>query len=508
MPANDTHGIAVGTLIAGLPVELIAGSAATVVRDVVEDSRRATPGCLFVARQGTRADGERFVYDAVGRGAAAVLSGRAVEPAAGSALTLLAARHPGAVLGPLAQRFHGDPGRGMRLVGVTGTNGKTTVCHLIHQMLRRAGARCGLIGTVQVNDGAAPRPAEMTTPGAVDLARMLAAMRDNGCRAAVLEVSSHALHQGRTDGIPFEVGVFTNLTGDHLDYHGTLEDYAAAKAILFERLSPAGRAVVNADDPGSQRMTAGCRAEVLTVSLDDRARRSASCRATIGRRTISSSEVVFTGPWGAVELALPLTGRHNVLNALSAAAACWALGLDAAALGEGLAGCSAPPGRLEPVTAESDPFCVLVDYAHTDDALANVLQALRPLVPSGGRLRVVFGCGGDRDRSKRPRMAAVAAGIADEMIVTSDNPRTEDPETIIDEILTGVPRARLGGMTRIACRRSAIEHALERTEPGDVVLIAGKGHEPYQIIGTEKRPFDDRLVAAEALSRLRSVSHT
>ena len=497
---NDTHGIVVGTLIAGLPIELVAGSTSTVVHDVAEDSRDVTPGCLFVARPGTRADGARFIDDAVARGAVAVLSKPAVRPTAsgGGALTLLAAPDPAAVLGALAQRFHGDPGRGMRLVGVTGTNGKTTVCHLIHQTLNHAGVRCGLIGTVQIDDGAAVRPAAMTTPGAIELGRMLAGMRDNGCRAAVLEISSHALHQGRTNGVPIEVGIFTNLTGDHLDYHGTPDDYAAAKATLFEQLPEPGRAVVNIDDPASQRMIGGCRAAVMTVSLRNA---RATCFATIGRQTIESAEAVFNGPWGALELTLRLTGRHNVLNALSAAAACWALSLDTAALREGLSRCTAPPGRLEPVTACGDPFSVLVDYAHTDDALANVLRTLRPLVPGGGRLRVVFGCGGDRDRTKRPRMAQVAAEIADELIITSDNPRQEDPDSIIQEILAGVPDGRRGDTVTLPCRREAIENAVQRCGRGDVVLIAGKGHEPYQIVGTEKRPFDDRRVAAEALAR-------
>jgi UDP-N-acetylmuramoyl-L-alanyl-D-glutamate--2,6-diaminopimelate ligase len=249
-------------------------------------------------------------------------------------------------------------------------------------------------------------------------------------------------------------------------------------------------------------MTDGCRARVLACSLTDP---GAECRARIHGQSITGIDVEFSGPWGSIDIHLPLAGRHNVINALEAAAACFALGADRTTLTDALACCAAPPGRLEPVTEPGDPVTVLVDYAHTDDALANVLRTLRPLVPDGASLRVVFGCGGDRDRSKRPRMGQVAAQLADELYVTSDNPRTEDPQTIIDEITKGIPGLRWPDTVMLVDRKLAIEAAIDRTRPGDVVLIAGKGHEPYQIIGAEKRPFDDRLTAAEALAHHRGV---
>ncbi len=490
------------SLIDGLPIELVRGSPSTIIGDLVEDSRRAGPASLFIARAGLAADGEDHIPDAVRRGAVAVLT-RSAGPNVEGPTTLLTTGDVAGVIGPLAERFHGDPAAALRLVGVTGTNGKTTVAHLVHQVLSRAGARCGLIGTVLLDDGRGPRPADMTTPPAIEISRHLAAMVRNACTAAVLEVSSHALHQQRTAGLAFDVGVFTNLSGDHLDYHGTLDEYTKAKAVLFRSLPRAGIAVVNADDPAARRMTEGCVARVLACSLADS---RAACTAEIGAQTIRHTEVRLRGPWGLCAVRLPLAGRHNVANALHAAAACWALGVDGATLRTALEQCAAPPGRLEPVTMPHDDFSVLVDYAHTDDALDNVLRTLRPLVPAGGRLRVVFGCGGDRDRTKRPRMGRVAAGLADELFVTSDNPRTEDPRAIIDEILTGVPPSRRGDASAVVDRRAAIEAAVGTARPADVLLIAGKGHEPCQIIGTRRRPFDDRRVAAAALARRREAA--
>ena len=492
----------IAELIDGLPIELVHGSDATVIHRIVEDSRRATRGCLFAARPGGTTDGRDYIHEAVAHGAVALLvetGGPPIETPHGVAV--LAARDVAAVLGVLAERFHGEPSRELDLVGVTGTNGKTTVAHLIHQVLGAAGRRCGLIGTVHIEDGGGMRPAQMTTPPALETSRLLAAMAASGCSAAVLEVSSHALRQGRTAGLHFDVGVFTNLSGDHLDYHPTLDDYADAKSALFEALPPWGVAVVNADDDAAPRMTRRCRANVRSCSMGTR---TADCRAEIHGEAIDGVEARFEGPWGVFDARLPLAGRHNVVNALQAAAVCWALGVPRAGLQRALSTCTAPPGRLEPVTSSGDEFSVFVDYAHTDDALANVLRSLRPLVP--GHLRVVFGCGGDRDRSKRPRMGRVAAELADELIITSDNPRSEDPRAIMDDIASGVPEARGSDTTLLADRRQAIEFAVERARPGDVVLIAGKGHEPYQIIGTRKRPFDDRQVAAEALARHRAVA--
>jgi UDP-N-acetylmuramoyl-L-alanyl-D-glutamate--2,6-diaminopimelate ligase len=319
----------------------------------------------------------------------------------------------------------------------------------------------------------------------------------HGCDSCVAEISSHALHQRRAAGLSVAGAIFTNLTGDHLDYHGTMEDYACAKAMLFEMLpsAPRGWAVVNSDDPAAARMVRRCAARVISCSI---AGRGATCQADICREGIDGCEVTLSGPWGSFGILLPLIGRHNVINSLQAAAACYELGVGRAVLREGLRSVTAPPGRLERVAGAGE-LTVLVDYAHTDDALQNVLRALRPLVPQGAKLRVVFGCGGDRDRSKRPRMAAAVCQWADDVIVTSDNPRTEDPQAIIDQVLEGVPAERRPHVAAVVNRSEAIERAIESSVAGDVVLIAGKGHEDYQIIGTVKHPFDDRLVAADAL---------
>ncbi len=486
----------IAELIRDLPVELVRGSGRSDVSEIVEDSRCASTGCLFVARAGTTLDGRAFIAEAVAGGAVAVLTD---QPASvGPPVVVLACADVPLAAALLAERFCGRPSEALTLVGITGTNGKTTTAHLVHQILNRGGVRCGLVGTVRIDDGAVVTAASLTTPPAIELSRALRAMVDSGCTCAVVEASSHALDQKRTAGLRFDGAVFTNLSGDHLDYHRTFDAYAEAKAILFESIGPEGWAVVNADDPVSERMSRRCRGRVVTCGL--RAR-DAECRAEVVRETAGGCEVVFGGPWGRLEVALPLIGRHNVANALQAAAVCHLLGLDRSALAAGLSRCAAPPGRLEPVSGADHEFSVLVDYAHTDDALENVLRALRPLVGGAGRLRVVFGCGGDRDRSKRPRMAAVAWRYADEVIITSDNPRTEDPQRIVDEVVAGVPRERRGETTCLLDRREAIDRAIERARPGDVVLIAGKGHEDYQIIGTVKRPFDDRRVAAAAVVR-------
>jgi UDP-N-acetylmuramoyl-L-alanyl-D-glutamate--2,6-diaminopimelate ligase len=499
-----TRGMIISELIEGLPIELVCGSASTVINNIVEDSRCAAPGCLFAARAGLSTDGRAHVGDAVARGATAILAREADQiPDLPATVTALSADDVAPVVGLLAERLHGHPGDALKLVGVTGTNGKTTVSHLIHHVLGRAGIRCGLMGTIHVDDGCRVEAAELTTPPATEISRRLSAMVRNRCTAAVMEVSSHALHQGRTAGLPFDVGVFTNLSGDHLDYHGTPDAYGEAKATLLRSLPAAGWAVVNMDDPAASRMTNGCRARVLSCSLADP---RADCRARIHHQSITGIDAEFSGPWGSFDVQLPLAGRHNVANALEASAACFTLGVDRSTLPDALACCPAPPGRLEPVTEPGDPVTVLVDYAHTDDALANVLRTLRPLVPDGASLRVVFGCGGDRDRTKRPRMGQVAAQLADELYVTSDNPRTEDPQAIIDEITKGIPGLRWPDTVLLVDRKLAIESAIDRTRPGDVVLIAGKGHEPYQIVGSEKRPFDDRLTAAEALAHHRSVA--
>ena len=487
-------------LIEHLPVTLRLGSPEVEITAVTEDSRLVAAGALFVARPGMVTDGRKFIPQAVAAGAAAILADDAsgIDPSPAALLTCDEVPLQAAIL---AERFHGDPSKRLTLIGVTGTNGKTTVVSLAHQLLNRSGIRCGLIGTVHVDAGRGIHRAALTTPPAVEISRLLRFMVDHGCRACVIEASSHALDQRRTAGLAFAAGVFTNLSGDHLDYHKTMEAYGGAKARLFRAVGEGGWAVVNADDPASEKILSGFDGRVITTSFTDE---KATCFAEVGMLSSSATQARMAGPWGEFMVRLPIVGRHNVANALQAAAVAHRLGVNGDALAEGLSQCAAPPGRLEPVTGELDEITVLVDYAHTDDALDNVLCAVRPLVPEQARLVVVFGCGGDRDATKRPRMAGAACRWADEIIVTSDNPRTEDPRAIIDEILGGIPSDRRQGVLAIVDRAQAIHTAVARAEAGDVILIAGKGHETHQIIGAARRPFDDRTVAAQAILQRRA----
>lgn len=487
-------------LIAGLPVAVHAPSVADVeVLGVTEDSRRVQPGWLFVARLGLKRDGVAFATQAVERGAVAVL---AREPMQGAiALTCDDPARMGAML---AERWHGSPSSSLGLMGVTGTNGKTTVAWLVRQIMNAAGRRCGLIGTIEVDEGLGGRPADLTTPSAEDISGSLARMVANGCDSCAMEVSSHALDQGRSAGLSFRAAVFTNLSGDHLDYHGSMEAYAAAKARLFEQLDASALAIVNIDDPASGRMLERCRARVLPCSMRSTADATVRVEASgLGSR------IEMRGPWGELAASLSLVGDHNAMNALQAVAVAHAFGLDRGAIASVLATLTPPPGRLEPVLVDGvDGPRVLVDYAHTDDALEKALMAVAGR-KGAGKLWVVFGCGGDRDRTKRPRMGAVAGRLADRVVVTSDNPRTEAPESIVDQVLAGVPRGIWTASD--VDREKAIRLAIAQADTRDVVVIAGKGHEDYQIIsdgagGTKKRDFDDRLVARAALLQRQGVA--
>ena len=523
-------------LIDGLGLRVVAGSPEQPITEITDDSRAVKPGCLFIARSGYKTDGHDYVRDALERGATSVVTDGKLAHTEGqsdSPIAWVQAEKPvdNALLALLAERFFGYPSDKLKLVGVTGTNGKTTTVLIVQHLLAKAGVKAGIIGTIVIDDGATRSESNLTTPGAIELSRILAAMVRNGCAAAVMETSSHALHQNRTGALRFSVAAFTNLTGDHLDYHGTMENYAAAKAVLFERLLPGATAVINAEDPWAARMISGTSAKVLGCAIDQKQKAIASekapkqvqsltqpaVRATLRGLHAGSSDALFEGPWGAAQVRLPFVGRHNVMNALQAAACAHAVSpLSADLLIQAFSDCPAPPGRLEPVTvSKPGPMSVpssnatqlptvLVDYAHTHDALQNVLQALRPLTK--GKLITLFGCGGDRDRTKRPKMAKVACDLSDLVVVTSDNPRTEDPQAIITEILTGVPENARNKVTVEPDRAKAIARTIAAASPDDVVLLAGKGHENYQIIGTTKRHFDDRLEAAQALSqRLRGA---
>lgn len=496
-------------LIAGLGITPVDRRPLMVrICDLTEDSRTVLPGSLFVARPGVKSDGRAYIAAAVRAGATAVLTDpvacRALEGTVeiGGAYLLSAADVPTACA-HLAERFYGGPSARLCAAAVTGTNGKTTIAWLIWRMLNAVGVRCGLIGTVMVDDGREVAAADMTTPPALEIARTLGCMVESGCKAVALEASSHALDQRRLAALRMPIAIFTNLTRDHLDYHGTMEAYAAAKARLFEMLPADGVAIVNADDEAAERMVRDCRAPVVRCGLGPRPEVEASAR--ILAATGAGMRLDLRGPWGQIVTEAPLVGRYNAMNMLQAVVATHAalgrVGADAAGLREAVGAATAPPGRLERVDAPD--LTVLVDYAHTDDGLRSALTAVRGVMTPPSRLWVVFGCGGDRDKGKRPKMGAAAAELADRVVVTSDNPRTERPGDIIDAILTGIASAARGKVVVQAERGRAIEWALQQAAPGDVVVIAGKGHEATQTIadgtgGTIAQPFDDRLIAKAA----------
>ncbi|MDP9173063.1 MAG: UDP-N-acetylmuramoyl-L-alanyl-D-glutamate--2,6-diaminopimelate ligase [Planctomycetota bacterium] len=457
------------------------------IRGIADDSRLVQPGDLFIARSG---QGLKYVADAQARGAVALVASARVS---GCSLPQVVVSDPAAAAGLLAHIFFHHPAQKLRVVGVTGTNGKTTTAYLIRHVLRKFNIRCGMIGTVEVDDGRAVHPSELTTPGAVELAGLLARMRGRGCRACAMEVSSHALQQSRAAGIHFAGAAFTNLTGDHLDYHGTMEKYAAAKAMLFKGLGDDAVAIVNAEDKWSATMTAGCKGRIIRFGFG----KNADYRARDIAVTAEGSHFILHTPDGQAEVEVGLIGKHNIANALTAAAIVGEVfGLSVHQIASGLKDAPGAPGRLQAVRA-GQPFAVLVDYAHTDDALENVLTAMRPL--TRGKLRVLFGCGGDRDRTKRPRMARTAARLADAVYVTSDNPRKENPAQILDDIFTGFGRNHSTPIVREPDRRAAIEKILTDADAGDVVILAGKGHEDYQIINDVKFHFDDVEEATRVL---------
>ncbi len=470
---------------------------------VVYDSRRATPGSVFVALRGLKADGSQFVRQALDRGAAAIVS-EAPRPE-GVIAPWLVVSDARLALALLADRFYGHPSSQMPVVGVTGTNGKTTTAYLLASILDAAGLKAGLLGTVTYRLGGEEREASRTTPEAPDLQQLLHEMIQQGCRSAVMEVSSHALALKRVDGMRFAAGIFTNLTRDHLDFHEDMETYFLAKRRLFELLPDGAPGVVNIDDPRGAAVVEASRRPVtfaITKPAD----------VTPGPLEIKLGGLSFDirTPRGTVAIASTLVGRPNVYNILAASATAMALDIPLEAIAAGVGALSGVPGRFEVVSGPNDDVTVVVDYAHTDDALRNLLETARPLSPR--RLVTVFGCGGDRDRTKRPLMGMVAERLSDVVVITSDNPRSEDPQRIIDEIKRGIAAGSPGAGGRtpeirsVVDRRDAIEQAVELSEPDDVVLIAGKGHEKYQQIGDRVLPFDDAEAARAALARRRKRS--
>jgi UDP-N-acetylmuramoyl-L-alanyl-D-glutamate--2,6-diaminopimelate ligase len=469
------------------------------VTGLADDSRAVRPGDAFFARAGTKADGLTFARAAMAAGAAVVVARELVA----SDVPTIVVPDVDAAVRLAADAWYGRPQGSLDLVGVTGTKGKTTTTHLVRAALSGAGRRTAVLGTIahDVGDGV-PEPAANTTPGALDVRRLLARARDAGCTAAAMEVSSHALDQGRTLGLPFRAGVLTNLASDHLDYHRTPGAYFEAKARLFSGLSRGATAVLNLDDPASARFAALARGRVLTYGTSEGA--DVRAEAVALRADGTSFRLVVAGE-DAGEVSTPLVGTHNVLNLLAAVGAAAALGVDPRTAADGAATLPGVRGRLERVDGSGD-VRAFVDYAHTEDALRQVLGFLRAV---GARpLTCVFGCGGDRDRTKRPRMGRVAAELADRVLLTSDNPRTEDPAAILDEVLAGVPAEHAGRVTVVADRREAIRRAVLDAPPGASVLVAGKGHEDHQVLGTVKVPFDDATEARAALALRAEVQGT
>jgi UDP-N-acetylmuramoyl-L-alanyl-D-glutamate--2,6-diaminopimelate ligase len=477
------------------------------VKAIAYDSRHAAPGSVFVALRGQRTDGTAFAAQAVARGAIAVVA--EVAPPAPSETPWYIVANAREALSALSAEFYNHPSHDLALVGITGTNGKTTTAYLVSSIFEQAGIRCGRLGTVSYQIAGQEQTASRTTPEAPDVHRMLRGMVDARCGACAMEVSSHALALRRVEHLRFAAGIFTNVTRDHLDFHGDMESYFLAKQRLFELLPASAIAAVNLDDPRAERlMKAGGRP--VSYAIDHKA------DVRPGPLTFSFGGLAFdvTTPRGPLRVRSKLVGRPNVYNILGAVAACAGLDLSFGAIERGIAALESVPGRFQVVSTPQDDVTVVVDYAHTDDALKNLLETARPLAP--GRLITVFGCGGDRDRTKRPLMGAVAARLSDLVVITSDNPRSEDPRQIIEEIKRGIvqPKDRVGPAAgketpwmAIPERRDAIERAVRESRPGDVVLIAGKGHEQYQEIGERILPFDDVSVAREALARRRTSSH-
>ena len=471
------------------------------VSSIAYDSRRVTAGAVFVALKGLKADGVAFAEQAVTRGAQAVVS-ESPRPA-GVSVPWIVVRDARLALALLAEKFFNHPSHRMPVVGVTGTNGKTTTAYLLASILDAAGLKAGMLGTVAYRIGGEDREASRTTPEAPDVQQLLNDMLQHGCKSAVMEVSSHALSLKRVDGVRFAAAVFSNLTRDHLDFHEDMEAYFAAKRRLFEMLPRDAPAIINLDDPRGAELVA-ITGRPITYAITA----TADVRPGPIEMTLGGLKFEIATPRGPIKVTAKLVGKPNVYNILAAVATAMSLDVPLDAIERGVAGLSGVPGRFEVVSQPTDEVTVVVDYAHTDDALRNLLETARPLAAK--RLITVFGAGGDRDRSKRPLMGMVAARLSDVVVITSDNPRTEDPARIIEEIERGIPAgsqsaSRAPSVVSVVDRAEAIERAVSTAAAGDVVLIAGKGHEKYQQIGDRVLPFDDGEVARVALAKRRQA---
>jgi UDP-N-acetylmuramoyl-L-alanyl-D-glutamate--2,6-diaminopimelate ligase len=467
---------------------------------VTHDSRRVIPGAVFVALRGLKMDGAAFAPQAIAAGAAAVVAER--PPVAGAHAPWMVVADARVALALLAAEFYRHPSREMQVIGITGTNGKTTTSYLASAIFEAAGLRCGLMGTVTYRIGDRTFEATRTTPEAPDVQGLLRQMVTAGCGACVMEVSSHALALHRVTGMHFAAAVFTNLTRDHLDFHGDMEGYFAAKRMLFEMLGADAPGVINADDPRAAALI-----DVVKRPVTYGINKAADVMPGPLSFSLTGSTFDIRTPQGTIRVRSRLVGRPNVYNILAAAATTASLGVPLDAIERGLEQLTGVPGRFEIASREDDDITVIVDYAHTDDALRNLLETARPMATR--RLITVFGAGGDRDRTKRPLMGMVAARLSDVVVITSDNPRTEEPSRIIEEVRRGATsetRQSNAEVLTVVDRREAIEQAIRRAAAGDVVLIAGKGHEKYQEIGGRTFPFDDVAVARAALEARRVKS--
>ena len=477
-------------LLRAAPVNAIHGNEGVEVTAVTADSRLVTPGALFVAIPGMRADGAQYAESAAAKGAVAIVAEKRLDLPA----TIVETSDAREALAVIAANFNGRAADALSIIGVTGTSGKTTTTKMIEAIFDATGEPAGLVGTIEYRAGDERLSADRTTPDAVVLHEWFAKMRAAGVRRAVMEVSSHALALKRTFGIRFAAAVFTNLSRDHFDFHGSFEEYFAAKRILFDQIDPSKKcAIVNIDDPYGRRLAAALPAAAVTFGRSD----EADIRPEDGfSADVRGLHGTVRTPWGAVTVASPLIGVPNLYNFLGAIGAALAVGLPVAAVEAGIRSLETVRGRFERIASDGGPT-VIVDYAHKPDALEKLLHAVRDLAPRR-RIVLLFGCGGDRDKGKRPEMAAIASRLADFTILTSDNPRSEAPESILDDIERGMTTKNY---ERIADRRAAIERAISRADVDDVIVIAGKGHESYQVVGDQVVHFDDREEAELALKK-------
>jgi UDP-N-acetylmuramoyl-L-alanyl-D-glutamate--2,6-diaminopimelate ligase len=474
--------------------ELLALVAGQTSQCVCVDSRRVKTGDIFVAVRGSTCDGHDFIDQAIANGAEYIVCQKQAVPvcAADTQCRIITVDDSAQAAAMLAQAGRGYPASQLTNLAVTGTNGKTTVAYMVRSCVQEAGHKCGLIGTVIYDTGSQTHQADLTTPDCLAIADMQAQMVTAGAKFMVTEASSHALSQNRLAGIDFKAAAFTNLAGDHLDYHKDPANYLAAKTRLFQALGHGSVAVLNKQSPQTMQIAAQTDARILWYAVDS----PADITTDVRSMDITGTTFILEYEGQGREVRTPLLGRYNVSNHLAAAGLCLATGFDLETVARGLSALKQIPGRLEKVDSNCD-FSVIIDYAHSDDALKNVLVTLKALC--NGRLVVVFGCGGDRDRTKRPRMARVAEDLADSVVVTSDNPRTERPGDIIDEIVVGLKNPHAPTVIVEPDRKRAIELAIDAADKDDIVLVAGKGHEDYQIIGTQKFHFDDKEIAEHFL---------